>query len=100
MKKGKTKIGTCYTATDQDYYVYKAAKAGTIKFTFTGDRVDYGNGWDVTVYDQNKKVVKQIQMLKDSQTIGVKAKKGKNYYLVVKPRDSRMADISYEVTVK
>lgn len=100
LKKGKTKIGTCYTAADQDYYVYKAAKAGTIKFTFSGDRVDYGNGWDVTVYDQSKKVVKQIQMLKDSQTIGVKAKKGKKYYLVVKPRDSRMADISYEVTVK
>lgn len=100
LKKGKTKIGTCYAVTDQDYYVYKASKAGMIKFTFTGDQVDYGNGWDVTVYDQNKKVVKEIRRLKDSQTIGVKAKRGRNYYLVVKPGDSKMVDISYEITVK
>ena len=100
LKKGKSKIGTCYATTDEDYYVYKAPKSATIKFTFTGDQVDSGYGWDVTVYDQSKKVVKQIQGLKDSQTIGVKAKKGRSYYLVVKPRDSKMVDISYEVIVK
>lgn len=100
LKKNKAITGTCYASSDADYYVYKAPAKGTIKFTFSGDQVDVGNGWRLIVYDQNKKEVKIVKYVKDTQTIGVKAKKGKKYYFVVKPENSKMADISYTLKVK
>ena len=82
---------------DKDYFVYKAAKKG--KVTIQVSLPDSGY-WNVCVYNQKKKLVKQEDYAQTGQKFTVKAAKGQKLYVMVKARTKSAVGKTYRVTVK
>lgn len=97
VKKNKTCSANNYAVKDKDYFVYKAAKKG--KVTMQVSLPDSGY-WNVCVYNQKKKLVKQEDYAQTGQKFTVKAAKGQKLYVMVKARTKSAVGKTYRVTVK
>ena len=97
VKKNKTCSANNYAVKDKDYFVYKAAKKG--KVTIQVSLPDSGY-WNVCVYNQKKKLVKQEDYAQTGQKFTVKAAKGQKLYVMVKARTKSAVGKTYRVTVK
>lgn len=99
VKKNKTCSANNYAVKDKDYFVYKAAKKG--KVTMQVSLPDSGY-WNVCVYNQKKKLVKQEDYAQTGQKFTVKAAKGQKLYVMVKARTKicRWKDLSCHCETK
>ena len=97
VKKNKTCSANNYAVKDKDYFVYKAAKKG--KVTMQVSLPDSGY-WNVCVYNQKKKLVRQEDYAQTGQKFTVKAAKGQKLYVMVKARTKSAVGKTYRVTVK
>ena len=99
----KSKLtGTLYTANDVDYYKVKTTKAKrTVRFAISGNSSDLEDGFEITVYDANKKEISKYneRHVKTGKTM--KLKPGKVYYIKVSPTylgwSSSPVDITYSL---
>lgn len=110
---GKAKNGTIYQLPDEDYYVFKAKKNGTVKFSFSiGEGVLYDGkeaevGYDIEVLNGSNKSLKSASNIFAGKSLSFKVKKGKKYYIHVGSRskggflaDTGPCDARYSVKVK
>jgi hypothetical protein len=103
IKSGASKTGTILNSSDVDCYKYTAAKDKkvSVKFSIEGD-VAVSQGWDVTIYrksvSDNNIVVSENKITND-KTLKFKAKKGYEYYIVVKPHYNDVYNVCYKVKV-
>ena len=97
VKKNKTYNASNFALKDKDYFAYKAAKKG--KVTMQVSLPDRGY-WNVCVYNQKKKLVKQEDYAQTGQKFTVKAAKGQKLYVMVKARTKSAVGKTYRVTVK
>ena len=97
VKKNKTYNASNFVLKDKDYFAYKAAKKG--KVTIQVSLPDSGY-WNVCVYNQKKKLVRQEDYAQTGQKFTVKAAKGQKLYVMVKARTKSAVGKTYRVTVK
>lgn len=102
-----SKYGTLYLNSDVDVYKYKAKTAGKKKIKFSiEDDVNVTYGWRIKVYEGNidsSKLVASLNQVKNDTTLKFKAKKGKNYFVVIEGYyhdNDAPTTVKYKITLK
>ena len=101
------KMGTNYTTSDIDYYVYKATGNNEVELDFTifGDSTDIKSGWLITVENEAGTQLTSMKKVKQDSKCLFATEKEKNYYIQVRPHylDSNASspvDVQYKVAVE
>ena len=107
---GEAKNGTRYHIEDEDYYVYKAKKNGTVKISFsTGEGILHDGtpadkGYAIKIYNSSKKCLKSAIDILSGKSLSFKVKKGKKYYICIGSNSTiyttSPCDARYSVKVK